>query len=281
MEQIQLPCGQCIGCKLNRSVMWAARCSHEMQLHDENCFITLTYDDEHLPEDLSLEKQEFQKFLKRFRKAIWPKKIRYFMAGEYGDSSWRPHYHAIIFGYDFPDKIRVQSQEVGNPYFISTQLKKLWPYGFHVIAEATFDTAAYVARYCTKKITGEKASAHYSRIITDWDETTGEITYYKEVELEPEYATMSRRPAIGKEWLKKYKTDCYPSDFLVVKGRKIPIPKYYDKEYEKEEEQKLRYIKYKRKLKAQLNAEENRLDRLRAREHCKKEQAKSLTRNKI
>lgn len=280
MDRIQLPCGQCIGCRLLRSVSWALRCTHEMSLHQANCFITLTFDEEHLPNDRSLYKPDFQKFLKRFRKEISPRRIRYFMCGEYGDDSWRPHYHAIIFGYDFPDKIRVQSKEVGNPYFISTQLSRLWPFGFHVIAEANFDTAAYVARYCTKKITGEKAESHYHRTITDWDEVTGEITYLKEVNLQPEYATMSRRPAIGKGWFDKYKSDCYPSDYLITDGRKVPIPRYYDKLLEKENEVEIAAVKYRRKLNAILNKEENSLARLRVREMVKQEQAKSLKRNK-
>lgn len=281
MDTIQLPCGQCIGCRIMRSVTWAARCMHEMSLHDSNCFITLTYDEEHLPDDRSLNKSVFQKFLKRLRKEIYPHKIRYFMCGEYGDDSWRPHYHAIIFGYDFPDKLRVQSQEVENPYFISTQLSRLWPYGFHVIAEANFDTAAYVARYCTKKITGEKAQSHYHRTILDWEPTTGEINYYNEVDLQPEYATMSRRPAVGKGWFDKYKSDCYPSDYLIVDSRKVPVPRYYDKLYEKEDALKIASIKQKRKLKAILNKEENTLARLRVREFVKQEQAKSLQRRKI
>lgn len=289
MERIQLPCGQCIGCRLVRSVTWAARCMHEIQLHQDNCFITLTYDDENLPNDYSLPSKEqkskgqshFQLFLKRLRKDIAPRKIRYFMCGEYGGSSWRPHYHAIIFGYDFPDKQRVQSSDVDNPYFISTQLSRLWPYGFHIIAEANFDTAAYVARYCTKKVNGEKAESHYKRTILDWEETTGEIKYFKEVDLAPEYATMSRRPGIGADWYDKYKSDCYPSDYLIVDGRKVPVPKYYDKLLEKENSLKIAAIKQRRKLKAILNKEENTLARLSVREHVKKEQAKSLSRRKV
>lgn len=281
MEEIQLPCGQCIGCKLLRSITWATRCMHEMQLHDSNCFITLTYDDAHIPSDQSLLKSEFQKFLKRLRKSIYPRKISYFMCGEYGEQTWRPHYHAIIFGYGFPDKIRVQIMEVENPYFISSHLTKLWPFGYHIIAEANFDTAAYVARYCTKKITGDKAAAHYTRTLTDWNETTGEITFWKEVELLPEYATMSRNPSIGKDWFAKFKKDCYPSDFLIIDGRKVPVPKYYDKLLERENEFQLAAQKQKRKMAAILNKAETTLARLAVREDCKKAQTISLKRGKI
>ena len=205
LTPINLPCGQCIGCRLNRSVMWATRCMHEAQLYDDNCFITLTFDEEHLPQDYSLNHDYFQKFMKRLRKEIYPRKVRYFMCGEYGDDTWRPHFHAILFNWDFPDKIKYSVTGNENPYFISEQLYRLWPFGFHLIGELTFETAAYVARYCVKKITGDDAEAHYNRIITDWNEVTGEITFMKEVSLLPEYARMSTNPGIGYDWLKKYK----------------------------------------------------------------------------
>lgn len=285
MEQIQLPCGQCIGCRQRRVVTWAARCMHEMQMHEQNSFITLTYDDEHLPEDRSLDKSHIQNFFKRLRKELYPKKIRYFMCGEYGGNTWRPHFHAIIFGYDFPDKYRIQSTETEHPYFISEQLGKLWPDGFHIIAEANYETAAYVAGYCVKKVNGEKAAAHYSRILTDWNEVTGEITYMREVELLPEFAQMStgrkKGQGIGGDWYKKYKNDCYPSDYLIHEGKKLPIPKYYDRMLETEEESRLRRIKFKRKMHAKMNAEENRISRLRQKEHCKEQTLKSFKRAKI
>ena len=291
IEKIQLPCGQCIGCKTIRSLSWALRCTHEMSLHDRNCFITLTYDDKHLPQNYSLDdpslrkvgKSPFQLFIKRFRKSISPIKIRYFMCGEYGDDSWRPHYHAIIFGYDFPDKIRVQSTDVANPYFISPLLSKLWPMGFHIIAEANFDTAAYVARYCLKKITGENAVSHYYRSIVDgFNPYTGEFDSWREVELVPEYATMSRRPAIGKGWYEKFKMDCYPSDYLIVDGRKVPIPKYYDKLLELEDEYTHAAIKTKRELRiALMDESEKSRERLKQKEAVKKAQSQSLTRIKI
>lgn len=252
-----------------------------MSLHEDNCFITLTYSDPNLPYDHSLKRSHFVNFMKRLRKKIHPKKVRYFMCGEYGDQSWRPHYHAILFGYNFPDKIRVQSKDVENPYYLSTLLTKLWPLGNHMIADATYETAAYVARYCTKKITGEKAEAHYNRQIMDFNETTGELNSFLETQLEPEYATMSRKPGIGKHWYEKFKQDCYPSNYLVRNGNKLPIPKYYDKLLEREDETKLAAIKMSRKIKAMQNKSDSTLDRLRAREHCKTKQAETLQRNKI
>ena len=280
-KDIKLPCGQCIGCKLIRSIHWAVRCEHEISYHDSNCFITLTYDDIHLPSDYSLNKWHMEKFWKKLRKAIAPKKIRYFMCGEYGDESWRPHYHAIIFGYDFPDKMRVQSQEVQNPYYLSEQLSELWHYGNHMIANATFETAAYVARYCTKKITGDLADEHYSREIIDFDELTGEVKSFIQTKLQPEFATMSRRPGIGQNWYNDFKTDCYPSSFLIHNGHKVAIPKYYDKLLEREDEAMLAQVKVAREIKALANKAETTSWRLRDREHCKLKQAESLSRSKI
>jgi hypothetical protein len=171
-------------------------------------------------------------------------------------------------------------KEALNPYYISQQLTSLWPYGYHIIAEANFDTAAYVARYCTKKLTGNNED-YYGRTITDWNEVTGEITYYKEVQLEKEYSTSSKRPAIGKEWYERFKSDCYPSDFIIVDGRKVPIPKYYDKLCEEEDSFTITQQKAKRKIQAMLNHKENTLARLRTREDCKEAQLKSLSRSKI
>ncbi len=280
-ERIQLPCGQCIGCRLSRSVMWATRCMNEAQTHEENCFITLTYDEAHLPADYSLSVEDLQKFFKRFRKDIQPKKIRYFGAGEYGDESWRPHYHAIIFGYDFSiDRYPVKPVGSDNQYYISPQLSKIWPLGNHIITDFCFDTAAYVARYCVKKINGDKADDHYHRTIIDWNEFTGEIYDFREVDLLPEFALMSRRPGIGYEWYSRYKSDCYPSDYLVVDERKVPIPKYYDKLLEEENKFIFASQKAKRKIQSIMDYENSTLERLSVREHCKQEQVKTLKRNK-
>ena len=109
---LQVPCGRCIGCRLDRSLSWAVRCIHESSLYDENCFITLTFDNEHLPKaclkcrtvDGSLCVCQFQNFMKRFRQFVSPRVIRFFHCGEYGVKFSRPHHHACIFNYDFPDK---------------------------------------------------------------------------------------------------------------------------------------------------------------------------------
>ena len=276
MEEVQIPCGQCIGCRLKHAQKWAIRCDHEMQLHDNNCFVTLTYNDESLPNDYSLIKPHLQKFFKRLRKAIHPKKISFFACGEYGETTWRPHYHAIIFGYDFPDKQSTAFSENKNPYYISAELSGLWKQGNHIIAEANYTTAAYVAQYIIKKQKGETAEDYYTRTIIDWNDVTGEINYLKEdTKLEPEFAQMSRNPAIGKNWFNKYKTDCFPSDYLILNGNKVPIPDYYNKLYENEETHKYELTKFKRKMSYLLSEDKPTLKRLREIENVKKLQLKT------
>lgn len=169
-EAVQLPCGQCIGCRLDYSLHWAVRCMHEAQMHDENCFLTLTYSDEHVPSSGSLDKGALQKFWKRLRKRFPERRIRYFACGEYGERLHRPHYHACVFGFDFPDRELFMMRE-GIPLYTSEALAQCWPFGFCSIGDVTFESAAYVARYACKKITGEAASRHYERI----DYETGEI----------------------------------------------------------------------------------------------------------
>ena len=151
-----VPCGQCIGCRLERSRQWAIRCVHEASLHTDNCFITLTYSPDCLPSDGSLNHDDFQKFFKRLRKHIAPKKIRYYMCGEYGEDLQqpsklgRPHFHACLFGLDFDDKqLYIVRDDV--KLYTSATLEKIWGKGFVTIGDVTFESAAYVARYIAKK----------------------------------------------------------------------------------------------------------------------------------
>jgi len=143
----EVACGQCIGCRLEYSRMWAVRCVHESKMHNENCFLTLTYSPENLPPGGTLVPEHFTKFLKRLRKKIHPRKISYFHCGEYGELLSRPHYHALIFGYDFSDKVPDRKSKSGHPTFSSVTLNKLWGLGLCNIGELNFETAAYTARY--------------------------------------------------------------------------------------------------------------------------------------
>lgn len=224
---VTLPCGQCIGCRLERSRQWAIRCMHEASEHEENSFITLTFNNENLHPSGSLQLEDFQKFMKRFRKAIHPLKIRYYHCGEYGENLGRPHHHACIFGYQFPDK-KLWRQSKGVNLYRSTQLEKLWPYGYCSIGDVTFESAAYVARYIMKKQTGKQGEEHYG-------------------DLKPPYTTMSRRPGIGRHWYDKYSQDLYPSDECVIRGQILKPPKFYDSIYDLQDPESMKQIKRARK----------------------------------
>jgi hypothetical protein len=214
-----IPCGYCIGCRLEKSRQWAMRCVHEAQGHEYNCFITLTFNPQSLKArgTQSLRKRDFQLFIKRLRKK-YGKNIRYLHCGEYGSKLGRPHYHACIFGFNFPDK-----KPWRGSLFRSAQLERLWPYGYSSIGELTFESAAYVARYVVKKRYGKDARQFYTKV----DPNTG-LTE----QVTPEYATMSRRPGIGSLWFDKYYADAYPKDSISIRGRKSRPPRYYDKRYE-------------------------------------------------
>jgi hypothetical protein len=291
----ELPCGQCIGCRLGRSKEWAMRCMHEISLYEKNCFITLTIDDEHLMKrnnPRSLDVTEFQKFMKRLRKKLTPKNpysktaepeewkeyhdrtaIRFFHCGEYGDKYGRPHYHAILFNLEFDD-LELWRIDRGNRLYISKTLQSLWTYGFSTIGEANFESAAYVARYILKKVNGKNALEHYNEI--NWE--TGEVKESRA----PEYITMSRNGGIGKGWYDKYKNDLYPKDFITIKGKKMKPAKYYDRMFELEYPSDMEKIKMRRQeliKQRNLFSDDLSLKRLRIRERVQEIKAEKLKRS--
>lgn len=213
---VSLPCGRCIGCKLEHSRQWAVRCMHEASMHRANCFLTLTYDDGHVPAYGTLVKSHFQDFMKRLRyHAGVP--IRYYMCGEYGELYRRPHYHACLFGYNFPDLV-LHSISNGEKLYSSGLAQDIWGHGFCLVGELTFDSAAYVARYVVSKLTGD-AAEKYLRC-----DEFGEVFH-----VEPEFALMSRRPGIGRAWFDRYSSEVYPVDSVVSRGVEMKPPRYYDK----------------------------------------------------
>lgn len=241
---------------------------HEASLHESNCFITLTYSDEHLPSNYSVDVTHFQKFMKRLRKRFGSG-VRYYHCGEYGAVNLRPHYHACLFNFDFPDKSFWRMRD-GNRVYLSQALSELWPFGMHEIGDVTFESAAYCARYVTKKITGDSASDHYSVV----DLETGEV-----FDQLPEYCTMSRRPAIGKGWVEKYGfKEIYPDDFIVIRGSRVRVPRYYDQQLEIADPNWLSKIKGKRIIAARAHADNNTPERLHVRERVQLARAKLLTR---
>lgn len=267
----------------------------EESLHDSNCFITLTYSPENLPKYGNLEKSDFQKFMKRFREWLareakkgkkTPPDIKYFYCGEYGDENGRPHFHAIIFDYNFqnPEKIpRWQGLSKGVKHlshdpinntdlYSSEDLSRLWGLGHASVGTVTYESAHYVARYITKKKFGPLADKY--EII---DPDTGEI-----FQKQKEYADMSRQKPIGLEWYKLYKKDLLADDFVVVKTlkgmQKIPMPRYFDKKIELENEHHFKRIKAARKQKALDNKHDNTLQRLNDKRQVKLAQIKNITR---
>ncbi|AXH73970.1 MAG: replication initiator protein [Microviridae sp.] len=289
-----LPCGQCIGCRLERSRQWAIRMMNEADCHASNSFITLTFDDASLLKrevPMSLDKLEFPDFIKRFRRRIsdpddryfvpsfsdripldMRDTVRYYMCGEYGELFKRPHYHAIIFGYDFPDK-QLHKIKDGMRYYTSDFLSEVWPYGFNVITDVTFDSAAYVARYIMKKHLGKDAWKNYFEY---FDEQTGELVGHRI----PEYTTMSRRSGIGKAWLDKYLQDVYPRDKIFMRGRGFSRPpKYYDTQYEIINPSDYSRIKQDRVDQAILRADDFTPERLHAKKVIKLSQIGGLKRN--
>ena len=213
-------CGQCIGCRIARSRDWAHRCMHELQSHAQACFVTLTYDDDYLPRDASLHYEHFQKFIKRLRYYLKGKKIKYYMCGEYGDTTGRPHYHFILFGHDFSDDRFFYKMHKGNALFNSSLLSSAWPQGHAVIGNVTFESCAYVARYILKKVNGKKAVEAYARV----------DAYGNRYSIAPEMTRMSQ--GIGKSWAQKYIDDCLPSGYIVSNGRKARVPKFYMRVFE-------------------------------------------------
>lgn len=256
--EVIVPCGNCIECRLEKSRQWAVRLMHEAQMHEQNTFITLTYNDENLPKNQSIDVREFQLFMKRLRKTH-KQPIRYFHCGEYGQRCkicnyskpiclkqgqedykphqfhsgiGRPHYHALLFGIEFKDKQLYGKPRDTGSWYTSEILTKIWGKGFCTIGEVTFDSAAYVARYVTKKITGDKSKEHYEG-------------------KDPEYITMSRRPGIGRTFYDKYKSDMYSGDTVVTRdGRNVKIPRYYDAIYQEQYPEKFKKLKKKRRLAA-------------------------------
>lgn len=188
-------------------------------MHSENCFVTLTYSPEMLPLGGTLVVRDFQLFMKRLRKAR-REPVRFFHCGEYGDQFSRPHYHACLFGCDFPDKVFSHTTGAGEKLYTSAELDRLWQKGLTSCGSVTFESAAYVARYVTKKVTGAGAAAWYERV----NRETGEI-----FSVLPEYTTMSLKPGIGATWFEKFRRDVFPSDEVVMGGRVQRPPRYYDK----------------------------------------------------
>lgn len=191
-DPLQLPCGKCNGCRADQAMEWAVRLYHESLLHKQCSFLTLTYDDDHLPDDGKINKRHLQLFFKRMRRAGY--KLRYFACGEYGEQTHRPHYHAIIFGQDFIN----EKSDLSADLYENLRVTRLWGHGQVVIGTPSPGAFFYVAGYCHKKI---------------GDSDT--------------FTVMSTVPALGYEFFVKYRDDMIRNETVICEGREFPIPKAY------------------------------------------------------
>lgn len=247
ISQFLLPCGKCIMCRLRYSHEWAVRCMHENQMHEVSSFVTLTYRDEDLPLQGQLVHRHFQLFMKRLR-FLHGSPIRYYMCGEYGDASWRPHYHAVLFGVFFNDREYWKMGDGGFPVYASKYLSEVWSHGDCYVGDVTYESAAYVARYVTKKVTGDLADSHYERV----DPWTGEI-----FKLEPEYCRMSLKPGIGATWFDKYQAEILARTSVRVNNSDMGIPRAYKRMLELQDPEKFASLQDELARRAMLYGEDD------------------------
>ena len=195
---------------MRRRLDWAIRCTLESLEHERNCVVNLTYRPADMPADGGLVPKDLTDFLKRLRYYTGAQ-FRYFAVGEYGEGGPgdHPHYHILIFGFDFPDKTEWKNSPKGNLQYRSEVLEKAWKKGFSTVGAMSWDTAQYVAGYVMKKITGEMAEGHYGG-------------------LEQEFIRVSRMPGLGMSWYEKNKDRMYESDNILLGDREFLVPKKFD-----------------------------------------------------
>lgn len=287
----EVPCGKCIGCRLDHSRMWAMRCSLEASMHEKNSFVTLNYSDENKTQ-LGLQKgvsknpfrygkeveyvlaptvkEDLQNFIKKLRHR--KPEVRYYACSEYGEfgPGHHPHYHICLFGVDFNYSGVVPHQDPkGETLYKSDELSELWPHGYHSIGEVNAKTAGYTARYCTKKINGETYRSHYYVV----DRFTGRRT-----EVPTEQAYMSRRPGIGASWYDKYWKDLR-KDYINVEGKIYSIPRFYKERIEKEHPEIHKRNQRRRKIERHKREKDNTPDRRLSKDAVKKRQFQMLERS--
>lgn len=260
-----IPCGKCIGCRLDYSRQWANRGYLHTQISKNNYFITLTYDKNHLPqpEEITtssgitflkneftewkgcLKRSDVDKFLHDLRREFANKGhtgIDYMLAGEYGSLEARPHYHLILMNCPFPVESFYNPKIInGEMYYQNHILEKCWKNGISNISEVTWNNIAYVARYITKKQNGPYSEEDYA--------IRGQIK---------EFFSASNRPGIGYDYFQANKEKIYENDYILIKNKKgihkVQPPKYFDKLLEKEEPEKMKEIKRNRKIRTLKNA---------------------------
>lgn len=298
----EIPCGKCIGCRLEYSRQWANRMMMEAQYHDSNYFITLTYSDDFLPKNPvsdpdtgeylrdtdTLRKKHLSKFMKHLRKKLPEQKLKFYGVGELGSRSLRPHYHIIVFGLVLDDLHLYKRTPQGDVLYTSDIINECWSnyygrdshgvsrydqIGWAVVAPVTWETCAYTARYVTKKLSGP---------LEEW---------FIENNAEPPFSLMSRREGIGKKWYQEH-PDWYEYDYINLqtpkKGLKFRPPRYFDKLLEQDipevyktrkKEKEEMYLRNREVLLQSL--EKPYLDYLADKEYNLKQRTKILKRDKV
>lgn len=274
-QSVQIPCGKCIGCRLEYSRQWANRCMLELQYHESAYFLTLTYNDGNLPlrwhvDDktgeafrvASLVKRDWQLFMKRLRRAFPDQQLRFFMSGEYGEQNFRPHFHAIVFGLKIPD-LRFYKKLDKYDYFTSSSIQKIWDFGANLSHEPLDnpDQKVYnvdTGKWCVTPLTtrglviiGEvnwDTCAYTARYVMDKLKGPA-ANFYVEQGIEPPFSLMSRRPGIGRQYYDDH--DCYEYSYINVAtpqgGKKFQAPKYFDRLLESDDPERFAEIKQRRK----------------------------------
>lgn len=269
LGDVELPCGQCIGCRMRRASEWEMRVMHEASLWPRSCFVTLTYGRDCLPPNSSLEHADFQKFMKRVRR-WFETPIRFFMCGEYGPLNLRPHYHACLFNVDFRGDWEPAGKSAsGAVFYDSTTLSMLWGHGRVSVQPLTPETASYCARYIMKKALGENAKTAYMGVSPE-----GEV-----VQKRPEYAAMSLKPGIGAGWFHRFGRDVFPHDLVVREGREQRPPRYYDKLYKRTGSAAFDSVEFERYKRSRASVADSSPERLQVREAVHLARVANLCRN--
>lgn len=264
----QLPCGRCIGCRMEKARQWGLRCMNEAKCWPSSYYVTLTYNDEFMPPGGTVCLRDVQLFMKRLRKYANSSKdnpVRFFLGAEYGDDNRRPHYHALLFNVSFGDLRPHTNNKRGEPLYTSATLSELWGNGFVTLGAVTFDSAVYCAKYALKKLNVNDNSSpevreEYERRYTVYD--ADGIVY----ERDREFAVMSRRPGIGAPYYEKYGAEVRAHDNQVVNGRKVRPPRYYDTKSEAIDPDGFARVKSARKRQAVLAKPDNTPERLEVKE---------------
>lgn len=292
-KPVQVPCGQCIGCRLEFARQWTDRCEKELmhpylplipelekvqagakvqqlEYRQESCFLTLTYDNEHLPDDKGLNKSDLQKFWKRFRKAHPLVRIRYLACGEYGDQLGRPHYHCIVFGYSFDGVEPWCKNELGQYTYVCKELSELWPLGLATVTnDVSRELIGYVARYVVKKINGDMSIAHYT------DPETGVIR-------QRNFSLCLVVRALVRIGSVKTQSKLWPTVTPFSATAIAPLPRYFENKVlqiaDEATTKELLTNKERRAIVARKKVEDNTPDRLSDREEIKLRRASLLSR---